>query len=197
MKEVTLNTSIDIESLIDFYKDANNEKWGNPEYPCNADSFSILTASNSTFTGPDGRILIMEQDCRYTWQVRILNETSDNWSLTLNNDGVKNIITMEMVQKEKDKSYPDQKEWEKLFVWDNNLDVDQNGRLRLSEEEEKENKMTFVITTQPSSISREDINYAKLSYSINFKFTDYEGKARYGNIDPFIKVRSDDPVPQP
>ncbi len=186
MAQVKMKIIIDVQGLIDFYKDDFNANWGTiKENPCKADSFCNFIASNSTFAGSSGSIHIWKQDRIYTWEIHSLN----NETIYLSIDGDENKIIMGMVQKLEGNVYPKQIDWEKLFVWnDDYLSVnEETGELQISERDKEHESYIFEITTK--KIIDKVYN---LTYSIRFSFLD-GSTTRYGIIDPFISVRSDDP----
>jgi hypothetical protein len=181
----TLNIIIDVTGLKDFHKDDNNPEWGKySDKPCKADSFCVLMANDSTFTGSTGRILILEQGSEYIWKISALN----NETLTLSHNG-ENRIELEMVQNRT-------KDWNEIFELDAYHKVE---GAQLIIKEVNSGSQTFNLKTVTPTSSQTEINYIKFTYSIKFTFFDPDDTTqtpRFGIIDPFISVRSDDPVPQ-
>lgn len=188
MRQVKMKLIIDILGLIDFYKDDNNSAWGTDiNKPCKADSFCSFIASNSSFTSSSGSIHIWERDCTFTWEIFTLNDEP----LYLYINGEENLIIMEMVQIVKGKEHPDKLDWEKIFFLNEKVKVDpDSGKLIITEKDTEQEAYIFEITT----INSIQANH-NLTYSIEFTFHDGSTK-RYGVIDPFIKIRSDD-EPEP
>lgn len=187
-----LYSIIDIKSLIDFYKDDNDPDWGiDPDNPCKADSFYKFIASDCFFTGSTGNIPVLEQDCVYKWEVYGFNGKL----FTLKSIGGEsnNVIVLEKVKK------GDSKEWEDIFELGDNCGKT-NGKLIMYESKKDEGIITIKTKPKPkpelnpgvTSSPPSDAKFINLSYTINFMFKDLDGKKRYGRIDPFIKIRSDD-----
>ncbi len=172
---------IDVNGLINFYKDNNNPDWGDYASPCIADSFCKLMASECSFTGPTGSIINWGHTSEYVFKILVLDsEIVESVEVENQVDDCK--VIMEMVQKLEGHRQPEQSDWEEIFVFDaeSKLSVDADGRLLISETEPD----VLKIKTQPTI--HKDHN---LIYSIKFRFKDQNQIYRYGKIDPFIKVR--------
>jgi hypothetical protein len=171
MAQTTLNTIIDINGLIDFYKDDLNPEWGTIEIPCNADPFYKLMSSHCNFIGQDLKIPILEPKSEYVWRLQYLDE---EYPLVKGDVSPEVNIILE--------KSPQQIAWDKIFILNEHFSEDDKGRLLVSET----STHSFIFKTQ--SDIKKNMN---LSYSIKFSFFGGD-KIRYGKIDPFIIVRSDD-----
>ena len=169
----TLLTIFDVNGLNEFL---NGFDWGTtPDLPYNVDPFCVLKAFNCTCGGPNGNILILEQDSEYIWKVINLNDQTLKLNLL---DGI-NKITLKMLKS----GTTSQTDWEKIFVLEDHYRVEDN--LLILEEEVLGNKI-FNITTKKDYVAQYN-----LTYSIEFSFI-LNGVTRYCIIDPFIKVRPND-----
>lgn len=168
-----------INEMMAYFKNSN-EYGITKAKPYPADSFYELISPSSVFYGSLRNIMVFRSSCIYRWVL----ESYEGIQLRFSNENVGDfgIMKMEMIVEPN----PTKEDWKKIFVFEEEPDVELDGKLKVKNTIQNEN--IFELET-----TRDILNHCKIKYSILFEFEDSEGNTKYGSIDPY----SDTTIPPP
>jgi hypothetical protein len=161
-KVFPIKIRIYLDELLGYYKE--DPSYGSKSKPIPVESFYELISPCAKFTGPLRNILILEDDCKYSWSLVDANDKP------LNIVGDESDMDLQMIT-----NSPSDAKWDKVFK--NIPKMDKDGKIKIKGKSTKRSE--FELDT---NINTE--NGGVIKYSFIFEFTDALGGIKYGIVDP-------------